>query len=265
MVWNPDIYSKFQEERLMSMKDILPLLEIRPNLEIIDLGCGPGTLTEHLTELFPGCSTLGIDSSEEMLGKARRRMKNNLKFTRQLIEEITGEWDLVFSHSAIQWIGQHKSLIPKLCSLVKPGGQLVIQFPSLYQHPIHVLMRETAMESPFREALGGWVRESVVLLLEEYAELMHQHLGENVNVFSKIYMYRLDSIDILIEWLLGTSLIPYLDKMPIELHELFIRKYKIKLDEIWGKGQVSYLLTRFFLIGKSKNDRLVNVKSINFN
>ncbi|MBE9141573.1 methyltransferase [Nodosilinea sp. LEGE 07088] len=60
MKWRPDLYDKFQSERLMPMKDIVPFLEIRHNLEIIDLGCGSGALTECLAKMFPSSSIVTV-------------------------------------------------------------------------------------------------------------------------------------------------------------------------------------------------------------
>lgn len=250
MKWYPDLYDRFELERLMPMDAIFPLLEIRHNMEIIDLGCGSGVLTDRLSRLFPKCFILGIDSSPDMLKKATAKSRNNLKFKNECILNAKGQWDLVFSHSAIQWVGEHRKLIPKLCSLVKPGGQLVVQLPSIHQNPFHVLMREIALESPFKEALRGWVRESTVLSLEEYAQLMHQHLGDNVNVFSKIYSHEMQNVYQLVDWLLGTSLSPYLQRMPSDLCDLFIRRYKKSLINRCGVHEISYFLHRIFLIGK---------------
>lgn len=250
MAWNPGRYNKFRAERLMPIQDILPLLEIRSNIDIIDLGCGTGTLTEYLAELFPDCSAIGIDSSNEMLEKALERKNENLRFKLQRIEDISGKWDLVFSHSAIQWVEDHKTLIPSLCSCVKPGGQLVVQMPSIYQHPVQILLRDTASEEPFKSLLKGWLRNPDILLLEEYGELLHNHLGEDINVFSKIYPYILNSPDELIEWVYGTSLIPYLERIPTEMHDFFIDSYREKLCRKLGENKVRYFFNRFFLIGK---------------
>ena len=252
MAWNSDVYDKFKAERYSSIHDILPLLDIRSNLEIVDLGCGNGALTKYLIDLFPNCLALGIDSSVEMLSEAYKRETKNLKFKLSFIEEIDGNWDLVFSHSAVQWLTNHRKLIPKLCSLVKPRGQLVIQIPAMYNHPVQVMIRETASEDPFEEQLKGWVRNPDLLLLEEYGEILHDHLGEDIHVFSKVYPYILEDIDQVIEWVMGTSLIPYMEKLPCELHSLFIERYRGKLYNYWGENKVKYFFNRFFLTGKRK-------------
>ena len=35
----------------------------------------------------------------------------------------------MFSNAAIQWVPDHPHLIPRLVSMVRPGGQIVMQIP----------------------------------------------------------------------------------------------------------------------------------------
>ena len=48
---------------------------------IVDLGCGPGNISEKLSNMWPEVNVLGIDGSEEMIRKAEsRKFKNKNKF-----------------------------------------------------------------------------------------------------------------------------------------------------------------------------------------
>lgn len=250
MAWNPDVYEKFKAERSLPFKDLQPLIVVRSGLRVIDLGCGTGELTEKLAGILSHSTVLGIDSSQEMLSRATEKAKKNLRFKLISIESVCGEWDLVFSHSALQWVNNHRELIPKLCSLLSPIGQLVIQFPSIYNHPIYLLINETALEDPFQKVLGGWSRKPDILSLEEYAEILHQSFGSNFTVFSKVYPYTLQNADDIVEWVHGTSLVPYLERLPPNLHNLFIEKYRMKLYQLWSDGPIVYFFKRVFLVGK---------------
>ena len=44
---------------------------------IVDIGCGPGNITERLAMRWPFATVMGIDGSEEMLAIARSRKKKN--------------------------------------------------------------------------------------------------------------------------------------------------------------------------------------------
>ncbi|WP_244281844.1 trans-aconitate 2-methyltransferase [Synechococcus sp. UW140] len=40
---------------------------------LIDLGCGPGNISERLAQAFPGSTVIGVDASSPMLAMARQR------------------------------------------------------------------------------------------------------------------------------------------------------------------------------------------------
>ena len=44
---------------------------------IVDLGCGPGNISEKLSERWPYVNVLGIDGSKEMIREAESRILNN--------------------------------------------------------------------------------------------------------------------------------------------------------------------------------------------
>ena len=46
---------------------------------IVDLGCGPGNISEKLSIKWPRANVVGIDGSKEMILKAKSKRKNSLK------------------------------------------------------------------------------------------------------------------------------------------------------------------------------------------
>ena len=46
---------------------------------IVDLGCGPGNISEKLSIKWPKANVVGIDGSKEMIHKAESKRKNSLK------------------------------------------------------------------------------------------------------------------------------------------------------------------------------------------
>ncbi|RNC70977.1 MAG: methyltransferase domain-containing protein [Desulfuromonadales bacterium] len=244
MPWEPDQYLKFQKERFQPFDDLVFLIRMREAMTVVDLGCGNGELTRRLADLLPGSTVTGIDSSPSMLEKAAAFVRPGLSFTSGEIGSVSGQWDLVFSHAAIHWVDDQASLIPHLMSLVKPEGQLAVQLPSNHRHPSHALILETAREEPFASALAGWVRHSPVLEIDEYARLLHQAGGRELTVFEKVYPHILPDADAIAEWTAGTTLVPYFERLPAELHDPFKERYRQKLRALFPGSPILYTFRR---------------------
>lgn len=213
-------------------------------MRVVDLGCGTGELTRKLADRLPESEVLGIDSSPEMLERVREHERAGLRFEQAAIEETDSAWDLVFSHAAIHWVENHHVLIPHLLSLVCQGGQLAVQLPSNQTHPSHTLIEEIASQEPFREALNGWTRTSPVLSINEYAELLYAHGGNGITVFEKVYPSLLENSDAIAEWTKGTTLVPYLERLPESLHEPFMQRYRECLRALFPTSPVFYTFRR---------------------
>lgn len=240
MPWNPDRYQLFKKERFQPFDDLSRLIRHREGISVVDLGCGTGELTARLADNLPHSDVLGIDSSAEMLQRAAQYARKGLRFELISIDQVEGEWDLVFSHAAIHWIEDHHSLIERLFRLVRPNGQLAVQLPSNHTHPAHTLIIEVASEEPFRAALDGWTRQSPVLSIEDYAGLLYNAGGEEIVVFEKVYPHVLESSDALADWTSSTTLVPYFERLPAELQEPFMQRYRDRLRALWPNSPVFY-------------------------
>ncbi|MFO7322063.1 MAG: methyltransferase domain-containing protein [Chloroflexota bacterium] len=240
MPWNPEQYHKFRAQRAAPFEDLVKLIRVRPGMRAIDLGCGTGELTARLADLLPDSDVLGLDSSAEMLGRAEAFVRPGLRFEQGTIESVAGEWDLIFSHAALQWVDDHQTLISRLFGLLKPGGQLVVQMPSNHTHYSHQVVRELAAQEPFATALGGWSRSAPVLPIDAYAELLFACGGEDITVFEKIYPHILPDADAIAEWTSGTLLVPYMERLPSALHAAFMDAYRTRLRARWPQGPVFY-------------------------
>lgn len=238
--WNPTVYEKFKTQRAAPFEDLLAMINVRSGLDVIDLGCGTGELTRRLADSLPGSTVLGIDNSPEMLARTADFARPGLRFEIGALESVGGRYDLVFSHAAIHWVEHHESLIPRLLSMVRPGGQLAVQLPSNHGHKTHALIRQIAAEEPFKTALSGWIRPLTVLPVEQYAELLYANGGRDLNVLEKVYSHVLDNADALADWTSGTALVPYFERLPEALHNPFMQRYRAELRAAWPNSPVFY-------------------------
>src|SRR5262245_9126895 len=58
--WDPAQYHRFRRERRQPWEDLVALVEVRPDMRVVDLGCGSGELTIELAQRLGAKSVLGI-------------------------------------------------------------------------------------------------------------------------------------------------------------------------------------------------------------
>jgi trans-aconitate 2-methyltransferase len=229
--WSPAQYEKFRDERLQPLFDLLPFVRVRPSMRVIDLGCGTGEITARLAQHLPASSVLGVDSSEEMLREAHPKTTPQLTFAQRAIEDVQGfdEYDLVFSHAALQWVPRNEALLARLLAQLKPGAQLAVQLPQNDAHPSHTLAADLAREEPFATWLSGYVRETFALPLERYSELLYQGGCREQLCIEKIYGHTLPSTLDVVEWVKGTLLTAYTRRLSDAQRRAFLEEYTRRL------------------------------------
>src|SRR5215475_13422910 len=148
--WDPRQYLKFADHRLRPALDLLAQIPLEAPAAVYDLGCGPGNITRLLAERWPAARVTGIDSSPEMLTKARQEAPA-IAFAQADIARwaAPAPVDLLFSNSTLQWLEDHTTLFPRLLGQLAPGGVLAVQMPHNHDAPSHVLMRAAAEAGPW--------------------------------------------------------------------------------------------------------------------
>ena len=136
--WTPENYDRFGNVRLQPALDLLGRIGEVPEGDIVDLGCGSGAMGEALVRRFPGQRLIGVDASPAMLGKALSRAEFS-----DLQQADIADWvperapGLIFSNAALQWLGGHEALLPRLARSLRPGGYLAVQMPHQNAAPSH--------------------------------------------------------------------------------------------------------------------------------
>lgn len=143
--WSPETYARFRGLRLRPALDLLAQVGDLPPGDVIDLGCGDGAVAGALAARFPGRGLHGVDSSQTMLAQAQGRGI----YTSLAAADIAG-WRpaaapaLIFSNAALQWVGDHGSLMPRLAGYLAPGGVLAVQMPRQFKAASHRFLRDIA-------------------------------------------------------------------------------------------------------------------------
>jgi len=228
-MWTPEQYERFNDERAQPFWDLVALVEHRPHMRVVDLGCGTGELTRKLHEHLSATETVGIDSSETMLLKSGHFGGEILRFQQGTVEAFVTDqpYDLIFSNAALHWVADHESIFRRLTGFVSRDGQLAVQMPANDDHPSHAIAAEVAKE------FGIAPRADFVLPPERYASLLHDLGYRCQHVRLQVYGHELPSARAIVEWVRGALLTDYERRLGDRFPQ-FLERYTARVVETLG-------------------------------
>jgi trans-aconitate 2-methyltransferase len=260
--WDPAQYAAFGDHRGRPFHDLLARVPSdRPDL-VVDVGCGPGELTLTLTDRWPAARVVGIDSSPEMLARAREvDADGRVEWVEAAAESwdptAVGAVDVLVTNATLQWVPTHLRLLPRWLEALAPAGVLAMQVPANFDAPSHRLMREVAARHPRADDLrAGLDRADAVARPETYAALLLAHTRE-VDVWQTTYFQVLtadpDGPHPVLEWVRGTGLRPVLGVLTDDAErEAFLATYERELEAAYPRrdGLVIFPFTRTFAVAR---------------
>jgi len=111
---------------------LISLLDIRRDDDVLDLGCGTGSLTRKIRALTNG-RVVGVDPSAGMIREAEaNRGGLNVSFAVTSAEQLDfhDAFSVVFCNSAIQWFHDQGKALKNCYAALRPGGRMGIQAPA---------------------------------------------------------------------------------------------------------------------------------------
>lgn len=246
--WSASQYLKFEAERTRPSRDLLSQVPLKSPSRIVDLGCGPGNSTEVLAKYYPEARVSGMDSSPDMIEKAKARLPQ-MEFELGDLKTYAPKEpvDLFFSNAVFQWVphDQRIGIMKHLIETLPSGGVFAFQVPDNYHEPSHVSMRETAKEEPWSGALNGGEParvpfQSPVVLYDELKPLC-----SDVNIWHTYYQHALDGHEAIAEWLKGSGLRPFIDPLSAEDREQFLKGYLERIAKAYPVQYDGKVLLRF--------------------
>lgn len=253
MTWNPDHYLQFSDERLRPAADLIARIPLAHPVQVVDLGCGAGNVTRLLTTRWPGSQITGLDSSPEMLERARAALPE-ARFALAGVESWSPEepLDLLFSNAALHWVDDHVSLFPRLLDQLAPGGVLAVQMPGNFDAPSHRLIRELAAAPDWADRLGG-ARMGAVLPMADYYHLLAPRCSR-LFLWETIYWQAMQGKQPVLDWLRGTTLVPYLSRLDTAAQTVFLAELGPRLAAAYpadAEGTVLFPFRRIFIIAQA--------------
>jgi trans-aconitate 2-methyltransferase len=258
-IWDANLYLKFADARLRPALDLMGRLDpangARPGHAIYDLGCGAGNISRILAERFPAAPIVGIDSSEEMLAKARSQTADKrVTFTTGDLAHFKPGLppSILYSNAAYQWVEGHIDMFPGLLKLLPSGGQLAIQMPRNHEAPSHALMRQAAQAGPWRDKLAkvGGIRS--VFEPGRYYDVL-KPLCSDLDVWESIYQQVLTGRDPVAQYTAGTGLRPYMAVLDEAERTGFYDTYAKLLAEAYpmrSDGITLFPFRRLFIVAR---------------
>lgn len=234
--WDPQLYERFKHERAQPARDLIAMIQPRPGMRVLDLGCGTGEITAELHHALGAASTLGIDRSTAMLAQAKPRQAPGLSFAEADIAAFTpeGPLNVVYSNAALQWVDDHAGLLARFKAWLAPGGQIAIQVPCADQHPTHTVAFELGERYGTGSLYHGGSR---VLSAEGYAELLFKLGFAEQQVMTKVYGHVLPDLDALVTFFSSTLLNPYKAALGESRYAEFQRDYRAGLARQLGEPE----------------------------
>jgi trans-aconitate 2-methyltransferase len=253
MTWSAGQYLKFEDERTRPARDLLQGVPASAVRCAADLGCGPGNSTELIAVRYPGASVIGVDSAPDMIEAAKARLPE-VRFELCSIEEWSepGPWDLIYANAALQWVGGHEDLLPKLVQRLAPGGSLAVQMPDNLDELSHASMRTAAQSVPFAGKLKEAAKARTELGTADWYYALLKPLASRVDIWRTTYFHALaGGLDAIVEWVKGTGLRPFLSPLSEAERDGYIAAYKEELAKAYktlADGTVILPFPRLFIV-----------------
>lgn len=247
--WDPDRYLTYADERGRPFVDLLSRVRAEAPAEVVDLGCGPGNLTETLSTRWPSAVLEAFDSSPEMVEAARAR-----GLDAHVADATTWtpapDTDVVITNAVLQWIPTHPDLLRRWAAQLHPGAWLAMQVPGNFHGPSHTLVR-AQIEQDWHTELGDVLRDqSPVLDPAGYADLLE---GCEVDAWETTYLQALQGPDAVLEWITGTALRPVRAKLDDNAWTAFRAELAPKLREAYPQrpdGTTWFPFRRVFTVAR---------------
>jgi trans-aconitate 2-methyltransferase len=253
MAWDPKTYMKFGAERTRPAAELLARVPIEAPGRVVDLGCGPGNSTALLVERWPSADVTGLDSSPEMLKEAKvSGVRANW------IEADVTSWrpdepfDVMFSNAALQWIPDHRTLLPRLMRAIVEGGVFAMQVPRNFDEPCHTLIHDIAQNGPWKDKLKDVRDWWNVRSPAEYFDILEPLTG-SIDIWEVNYIQVLDGADAVFRWMSGTGLRPFANALQGEEREGFLAEYRRRVGEAYPmreSGKTLYPFQRLFCVAR---------------
>lgn len=154
------------------------LAELRPGLDLLDVGCGPGTITIDLARRVAPGQVLGLDRDDGVLEQARAAAIGtgvDVSFATGDVYALDPDdesFDVVHAHQVLQHLTDPVRALREMARVLRPGGVLAVRdadYGGFFWSPAdprldrwltlyHAVTAHNGADADAGRALPGWVR-----------------------------------------------------------------------------------------------------------
>ncbi len=226
--WDAEQYARNSSVQFQWALELIGKLGLRGDEHVLDIGCGDGKVTAELARRTPRGEVVGVDSSRDMIEKARTAYPPSavpgLSF--QVMDasalSFEGDFDVAFSNAALHWIKGHHELLRRVARSLRPGGRLLFQMGGRGNgEEVFSVAAEVIRENPWHPYFQDFEFPWGFYGPGEYA----RWLGEAGLTATRAELIPRDMRQKGREGLLGwvrTTWMPYTERLPAELREPFL-------------------------------------------
>lgn len=162
--WNAAAYHRVSGAQTAWGLEVLDRLRLSGEETVLDVGCGPGTLTRILAERLPRGRVYALDSSPDMLARAARELAGfgqRVQLIRALLPDLPlpGPVHAIVSTATLHWVLDHPALFRAFRHVLLPGGQLEFQCGGAGNlHHFFARAFDLAAAPEFRDAFRDWAQ-----------------------------------------------------------------------------------------------------------
>lgn len=152
---------------------------LRPGVEVLDVGCGPGTITADIAERVAPGTVIGIDNAPEILDTARATARDrgveNVRFEIgdvHAIDAAPETYDVVHAHQVLQHLADPVGALVEMRRVCRPDGVVAARdsdYAAMTWYPLvpaldrwlalyHDVTRSNGAEADAGRRLHSWAR-----------------------------------------------------------------------------------------------------------
>ncbi|MFF5173021.1 trans-aconitate 2-methyltransferase [Micromonospora sp. NPDC000089] len=256
-MWDPTTYLRYDDERSRPFHDLLARVPADRPRAVVDLGCGPGTLTAGLAARWPAARITGIDSSAPMIERAIA-LAAPVDFAVGDVRDWRPgpEVDVLVCNAVLQWVPDHRDLLVRWAGELPAGAWLAFQVPGNFAAPSHRALRAVAGRDRWSATAAPVLREAPVGDASDYATLLAD-AGCAVDAWETTYVHllpaRTGADHPVLAWMEGTALRPVRAVLDAAGWAAFRAELEYRLAEAYPvrQGRVRFPFRRIFVVART--------------